>query len=77
MHLRCLLTQDNKMQYTCSNSPEANLAYRAGHFFMGAKMFIRSPKMRNKAVLKINLFWLCEKAWVPWQLAAVLAMGRA
>ena len=23
--------------------------------------------MRNKVVLKINLFDLCEKAWFPWQ----------
>ena len=23
--------------------------------------------MRNKVVLKINLFGLCENAWFPWQ----------
>ena len=48
------------------SSPESDLAYCApqGHFFMGAKLFLRNPSMRNKAVLNNNLFWLCVNACI-------------
>ena len=38
-----------------------------GQFFMGAKLFIGTPLMENKVVLKINRYELCEHAWFPWQ----------
>ena len=46
-----------------------------GQFFMGAKLFIGTPGMRNKGVLKKFWYWLCENAWLPWQPIADLSMG--
>ena len=41
-------------------TPASNLGYLApppGQFFMGAKLFIGTPWMRNEGVLKKNLVW--------------------
>ena len=47
----------------------SKLAYLVppGQFLMGAKLFIGSPKVQNKVVLKINWYGPCENAWFPWQ----------
>ena len=46
----------------CGFTPASNLGYLApphppGKFFMGAKLFIGTPWMRNKGVLKKILVW--------------------
>ena len=42
-------------------TPASNLGYLAprppGQFFMGAKLFIGTPRMGNEGVLKKNLVW--------------------
>ena len=38
-----------------------------GQFLMGAKLFIGTPKVQKKVVLKINWYGLCENAWFPGQ----------
>ena len=45
-----------------------------GQFFMGVKLFIGTPRMRNKVVLK-NGYGLFENAWCLWQPIANLSMG--
>ena len=48
--------QNHAAPYT----PASNLGYLApppGQFFMGAKLFIGTPWMGNKGVLKKNLVW--------------------
>ena len=43
-----------------TSTPASNLGYLAplpGQFFMGAKLFIGTPWMRNKGVLKKILVW--------------------
>ena len=46
--------------FTFDNTPASNLGYLApppGQFFMGAKLFIGTPWMRNEGVLKKILVW--------------------
>ena len=46
-----------------------------GQFFMGAKLFIGTPWMRNEGVLKKIWFGLCVIAWFLWQPIANLRKG--
>ena len=46
---------------------QCSLPCTTGYFLMGAKLFIGTPKVQNKVVLKINWYGLCENTWFPWQ----------
>ena len=50
----------NQISNYYGHTPASNLGYLApppGQFFMGAKLFIGTPWMRNEGVLKKKLVW--------------------
>ena len=73
----------NGDQYPCKQYLEIKPTYFGaysgycapqGEFFMGAKLFIMSPLVRNEVIIK-KLFRLCENTLFSWQSLADIRMG--
>ena len=57
---QCVVVLLLSFKFSHANTPASNLGYLApppGQFFMGAKLFIGTPRMGNEGVLKKFLVW--------------------